>query len=282
MTALEDMAMIDVETDSNRHWNATVLQGITMLLRIGMAFAVATLLLIGSARAALIEGSSRSDLLFGADDDNLENPIIQPAGAANQSLTNTDVMDGRSGNDVMIGLLGADVMHGGPGHDILVGGTEQGAPPNSDVMYGDEGRDVALWRGGDGSDVFVGGPGPDTLVMGAIDRDANNIPVISPAAGRYEATGLPTADVTGQNGFCTLEDVRDQELGYDFLVRFFVKSTGALAVTMRVAEVEQVFCTSETAAAITFADLREPNPSFVEIPLEEVAEISETVAQIVR
>ena len=113
--------------------------------------------------------------------------------------------------------------------------------------------------------MFIGGPGADALVMGAIDRDANNIPVIVPATGRYKQTGLPTADVTGQNGFCTLEDVRDQDLGYDFLVRFFVKSTGALAVTIRVAEVEQVFCTSQTAAAITFADLRDANPAFVEV-----------------
>jgi hypothetical protein len=88
--------------------------------------------------------------------------------------------------------------------------------------------------------------------------------------------------VTGQPGFCTLEDVRDQELGYDFLVRFFLKSTGALAVTIRVADVEQVFCTSQTAAAITFADLRDASPAFVEVSLDEVAEQSRTVRQIIR
>jgi hypothetical protein len=51
---------------------------------------------------------------------------------------------------------------------------------------------------------------------------------------------------------------------------------------MRVADVEQVFCTSRTAAAITFADLRDASPDFVEISLDEVAEQSETVRQIVR
>jgi hypothetical protein len=209
--------------------------------------------------------------------------VIQPTdGAPNQSLNNADVMDGKQGDDVMIGLLGSDTMRGGQGDDVLVGGTEQGTQPNSDVMYGDNGDDVSVWRGGDGSDAFIGGNGVDALVMGAIDRDANNIPVISPASGRYEETGLPTADVTGQNGFCTLEDVRDQDLGYDFLVRFFVKSTGALAVTIRVASVEQVFCTSRTAAAVTFADLREPYPAFVEVSLDEVAELSGTVRQIIR
>lgn len=65
-------------------------------------------------------------------------------------------------------------------------------------------------------------------------------------------------------------------------MRFLVKSTGALAVTMRVSGVEQVFCTSETAAPITCADLREASPEFVEVSLDEVAELSATVAQIVR
>ena len=239
-------------------------------------------MLVGSARAALIQGTNDSDLLFGADDDNLQNPLIQPAGASNQSLNNTDVMDGKNGDDVMIGLLGNDTMRGGRGNDVLVGGTEQFTQPNSDVMFGDEGDDVAVWRPGDGSDVFIGGRGTDALVMGAIDRDASNIPKIAPATGRYEKTGLPTADVTGQPGFCTLEDVRGEKLGYDFLVRFFLKSTGALAVTIRVAGVEQVFCTSQRAAAITFADLHDASPAFAEVSLDEVGDLNETVRQIIR
>jgi Ca2+-binding RTX toxin-like protein len=182
----------------------------------------------------------------------------------------------------MIGLLGSDTMRGGPGDDVLIGGTEQGVAPNSDIMYGDDGRDVSVWRGGDGSDAFIGGRNTDALVMGAIDRDALNVPVIVPATGRHRRTGLPTADVTGQNGFCTLEDVRGQGLGYDFLVRFFLKTTGALAVTIRVAEVEQVFCTSETEAAITFADLRQASPAFVEVSLDEVARLNDTVRKIIR
>ncbi|HKA15440.1 MAG TPA: hypothetical protein VKH41_10525 [Myxococcota bacterium] len=275
--------MIEVDTRSNHHRIATALWGLAMLLRVAMAFAVATLLLIGSARAALIEGTDHGDLLFGADDDNQQNPIVQPAGvAANQSLNDTDVMDGKGGDDVMIGLLGGDVMHGGKGDDVLVGGTEQFTQPNSDIMFGDDGDDVALWRPGDGSDVFIGGRGVDALVMGAIDRDAHNVPVIVPATGKYEKTGLPTADVSGQAGFCTLEDLRGQGLGYEFLVRFFLKSTGALAVTIRVAGVEQVFCTSQSAARITFADLREANPAFAEVSLDEVAELNSTVRQIIR
>ena len=274
--------MIDAKTAGYRVGIATALRGLATLLRIAIAVTVGALLVVGHARAALVEGTNGSDLLFGADDDNQQNPAIQPSGAPNQSLDDTDVIEGNRGNDVLIGLLGSDVMRGGPGNDVIVGGTEQATQPNSDVMYGDGGRDVAIWRGGDGSDVFIGGNGVDALVMGTIDRDANNVPVIVAATGRHAKTGLPTADVTGQNGFCTLEDVRDQALGYDFLVRFFLKSTGALAVTMRVAEVEQVFCTSQAAQAITFADLERRNPAFVEISPDDVADQNDTVAEIIR
>jgi len=267
----------------NENTNHTMTaRGPAMLLSIAMAIMLGVLLLQGSANAALIEGSDAADLLFGADDDNSENPVIQPEGASDQSLANADVMDGNKGNDVMIGLLGSDTMRGGKGSDVIVGGTEQATLPNSDIMFGNDGHDVNIWRGGDGSDVFIGGRGIDALVMGTIDRDANNVPVIVPATGRYEETGLPTADVTNQGGFCTLEDVRESDLGYDFLVRFFLKSTGALAVTIRVAEVEQVFCTSETVAAITFADLLEADPAFSEVSLEDVAELNTTVREIIR
>src|SRR5690606_9716253 len=114
--------------------------------------------------------------------------------------------------------LGSDVQRGGPGHDILVGGTEQGNPPNSDVQFGDFGNDVSIWAPGDGSDAFVGGPGRDAQIFGVIDRDANNIPTLSdPVEGFPE--GVPTADVTGQGGFCTLERVQDVNFGYEWLVR---------------------------------------------------------------
>jgi Ca2+-binding RTX toxin-like protein len=274
--------MMNEKIAVNRVRIETALWGIATLLRIAVAIGLVTAMLLGSAQAALVEGTNQGDLLFGRDDDNQQNPVIQPAGASNQSLNNTDVIEGKHGDDVLIGLLGSDVMRGGPGDDVIVGGTEQATQPNSDIMYGDAGRDVAIWRGGDGSDVFIGGRGVDALVMGTIDRDGNNVPVIVPVRGRYAKTGLPTADVTGQNGFCTLEDVRGQDLGYDFLVRFFLKTTGALAVTMRVAEVEQVFCTSQAAQAITFADLEDSTPAFVEISHDEAFDLNETVGQIIR
>jgi hypothetical protein len=236
----------------------------------------------GAAHAASVEGTNGDDLLFGLDDDNPANAQIQPAGAVNQSLDNADVMDGRGGDDVLIGLAGSDAMLGGTGDDILVGGTEQGVTPNSDVMIGGPGDDVSLWRGGDGSEVFLGGRGTDALVFGSIDRDANNIPVLTPVGGRHARTGIPTADVTGQGGFCTVERVQDPDAGYEFLVRFFLRATGALAVTVRTAGVEQMFCTSQAGGEITFADLTDANPAFVVVAPEAVKSLNPLVAKIIR
>jgi hypothetical protein len=230
-------------------------------------------------------GTNGDDVLIGLDDDNKANPAIQPADPAdlaNQSLDNTDVLLGNNGDDVLIGLLGSDVMDGGPGNDILIGGTEQFNTPNSDTMIGGAGNDIALWRGGDGSEAFLGGRGVDALIFGNIDKDADNVPVLSPATGRHAKTGLPTADLTSQGGFCTLERVLDPDFGYEFLVRFFIRATGRLAVTLRTSQVEQVFCTSEAGRAITFADLTQPDPAFVEVTPDEVHALNATVAKIIR
>jgi len=238
-----------------------------------------------TTQAALIEGSNKPDVLIGADDDNLNNLEIQPAGtAANQSMDNADVLLGNQGNDVIIGLRGSDTMHGGPGSDILVGGLEGGTTnPKSDVVFGDEGNDISIWAGGDGSDAFKGGLGRDALVLATVDRNGI-VPILSDAVPGFP-NGVPTANATGQAGFCTLEQVAaGSSLGYAFLVRFFSKAAGnALLATMRVSDdVEQVFCTSETSASITFADLTEANPAFVEVSLGQVEELNHAVANIIR
>jgi len=246
----------------------------------------ATVLLYATpAKAAYQEGTGRDDVIIGADDDNRNDTEIQPAGtAANQSLDNADVQVGLRGDDVLIGMLGSDTQLGGPGNDILIGGTEGGQAPNSDVQIGDSGNDVAIWRGGDGSDFFDGGDGPrDALVFGTIDRDPNGVPALSPVSGRHASTGLPTANVTGQAGFCTLERVEDAaRRGFEFLVRFFSRATGALLVTVRTRQVEQVFCTTEAGGGVTFADLTTSDPAFVETPLSSVPALNPTVAQIIR
>ena len=232
--------------------------------------------------AALLDGrDNRAQVLTGRDDDNVDNPVIQPAGvAANQSLNNTDVVLGEGKNDVLIGLLGSDVMDGGSGKDIILGGTEQGTAPNSDVMFGRTGNDVNVWAPGDGSDAFLGEQGKDALVFGVIDRE-NNVPTLSPPRRDFPR-GVPTAEVTDSPGFCTIEKVTNASLGYEFLARFFVRATGNLAVTIRVTDVEQVFCTSEAGGAITFADLTRNHPQFVEIPAHRVDNLNQTVDWIIR
>jgi Ca2+-binding RTX toxin-like protein len=253
---------------------------------------IATALMLGlglhasTIQAAYQVGSNRSDVVIGSDDDNQNDPEIQPAGvAANQSLNNADTLLGGRGDDILIGMLGSDVLLGGPGDDVLIGGIERGSQPNSDIQFGDTGSDIALWQGGDGSDLFDGGSGPrDALVFGTIDRDsATDVPIISPVDGRHRETGLPTANVTGQGGFCTVEAVQDPAArGFEFLVRFFSKANGNLLVTVRTRDVEQVFCTAQDTAAIAFADLTQPKPDFIEIAPGAVRDVNSDVARIIR
>lgn len=255
-------------------------------LRIAAALGLTLALLASSAHGAQVFGTGRSDVLIGRDDDNVNDPEIQPAGvAANQSLNNADVLIGGHGDDVLIGMLGSDVLLGDSGDDILIGGIERGTQPNSDIQRGGRGNDVALWAGGDGSDLFDGGPGrADALVFGTIDRDSTtNVPILSPVTGRHQRTGLPTANVTGQAGFCTLDPVADPDArGFEFLVRFFSKANGNLLVTVRTHDVEQVFCTARDSATVTFADLTAPYPAFVEIELDDVPKLNRDVALMIR
>jgi hypothetical protein len=237
---------------------------------------------IQPTQAALVVGGDDPQPLIGPDDDNEDNPVIQPADAeVNQSLNNTDILNGGPENDVIIGLLGNDVLQGGGNSDITIGGTEQGEGPNSDIIFGNDWDDVNIWAPGDGSDAYIGGSGTDAQVFGVIDRDDNNVPTLTGTASGFPY-GIPTADVTGQGGFCTLERVEDDTLGYEFLVRFFGRATGNLAVTIRLAEVEQVFCTSEEGGQITYADLTGDNPEFAVVALEDVEGLNELVAQIIR
>jgi len=234
--------------------------------------------------AASLERGDGDQVVIGRDDDNIDNPKIQPPGTvANQSLNNTDILSSGAGNDVLIGLLGSDVMQGGEDGDILVGGTEQFVAPNSDVMFGGLGNDTSIWAPGDGSDAFLGGAGAlDAQVFGVIDRNANNVPTREGEAPGF-ARGVPTAEVTGSPGFCTLERIgAANSLDYDYLVRFFVRSTGDLAVTVRLEDTEQVFCTSRAGGAITFANLTRDEPRFREVSLSRVRDLNPTVRGIIR
>jgi hypothetical protein len=239
------------------------------------------------AWAANQVGTSDSDVLTGLDDDNVNNPVIQPPGtAANQSLNNTDIQVGGRGHDILIGLQGNDVQLGDDGDDILIGGPEGGtAPPNSDVQFGGRGKDISIWAPGDGSDAFIGGQGLDVQVVGLIDRVAPGalVPLLSNPTNKYPQ-GRPSVNVSGLNATCTLERVADTDpdLGFEFLLRFR-NAAGGIVVTIRLSEVEQVICPNlGQVGTILFADLTDQNPQFVAIPLDELPHQSQLVGEIIR
>jgi len=238
---------------------------------------------VSVTQAALIEdGKGGPQLLIGRDDDRQNNVAIQAGAGADQSLSRTDVMVGGSGNDVMFGLNGNDVMDGGPGQDIILGGPDggpaPGGPPNSDIMFGGPGNDVNLWAPGDGSEAFIGGQGRDALIFGATDRDAAEAAGVQLTFGVPGfPQGIPTADVTSLTQFCTLEV--SPLPGYEFLVRFR-NAAGNIIVTVRVSEVEQVFCSQ--GGSITFADLTAPSPAFVVVSHQEVEALNSLVGAMIR
>ena len=179
-------------------------------------------------QAALIQAGAGPQLLIGLDDDNRDNTAVQADAVANQSLDRTDILTGGAGNDVMFGLNGDDVIEGGQGRDIILGGPDGGAapggPPNSDVMFGGQGNDVNLWAPGDGSEAFIGGPGRDAIIFGATDREVDpdpttgvRLPTLLYGVDGFPQ-GIPTANVSGLNNFCTIEP--SPVADFDYLVRF--------------------------------------------------------------
>jgi hypothetical protein len=218
-----------------------------------------------SANAALQPGSVVNDVLIGRDNDNAANAFIQPAGVtAKQHLEDTDVLTGGPGHDLLIGLKGSDVLTGGSGDDVLVGGNERGVAPNSDVVLGESGDDINIWAPGDGSDLFSAGSGRDVQVMAPFVLDAANQPALFWQNGRR----LPHVVADKQPAFtCTVDAVpAAQNLGVDYLVRFF--ANGNLAVTIRLDDAEKVVCPSANPGKVTVADLTSSHPTLlVERPL---------------
>jgi hypothetical protein len=255
-----------------------------------LAVAIASAMTATAQASGAAAQTTRPQLLIGADDDRQDNAALQAGAATNQSLNRTDIIIGGPANDVMFGLNGNDFMDGRAGRDIILGGpdggTPPGGPPNSDIMFGGADNDVNLWAPGDGSEVFIGGSGSrDALVFGATDREA----VADPVTGVKLPTlltgvpgfphGIPTADVSGVTSFCTVEASPLPE--YQYLVRF-LGAAGNLIVTLRVSGVEQVFCSGQGGGAITFADLRDPYPSFVVVSHQEVRQLNSLVGRMIR
>ena len=237
-----------------------VIAGLLVLL------VVAVLALSSTAQAALQRGGTAGDVIIGRDNDNAANTFIQPANvAAKQHLDNTDVLEGNAGGDLLIGMLGGDVLDGAAGKDILIGGVENFVAPNSDVIRGGTDNDINIWAPGDGSDLFAGGSGYDVQIFAPILLQDGKPALVW--AGPY-GRRIPQVSIDNKPQFTCRIDVvpASQQLGVQFVTRFF--ANGALAVTVRQQEVEQVLCPSPNAGKVLVADLTSAHPTtFVERPL---------------
>jgi hypothetical protein len=263
------------------------------MLLAGLSFAfVAVALRAHPSQAAFADGGKKAhdgkrahddkkpQLLIGLDDDRQDNPDIQAGAGANQSLNRTDVLLGGDGNDVLFGLNGNDVIDGGPGQDIILGGPDglppPGGPPNSDIMFGGPGDDVNLWAPGDGSEAFFGGPGIDALIFGSTDREGGvGLPTLFFGVPGFPQ-GIPTANVSGLSNFCTVEP--SPLPAYDYLVRF--RGAAGIIVTIRVRDVEQVFCSQ--GGGIGFADLSQSSPAIVIVSQQDVQTLNPLVGAMIR
>lgn len=96
-------------------------------------------LILGTAQADTLQGTSGSDVMFGFGGD--------------------DLLEGNDGDDFIWGGQGNDTLRGGNGNDSLWGGS------GNDKMYGGNGDD-RLW-GGSGNDEIYGGSGSDRIVGGS-------------------------------------------------------------------------------------------------------------------
>jgi hypothetical protein len=206
-----------------------------------LAVAAGSGVFAGVASAHLIPGTPAKDVHVGTDTDNASNPFIQPPGVATRlHMANADVVFGRDNDDLLIGRRGNDTVVGGTGADILVGGPDRDHPANSsDVLLGDEGRDLALWAPGDGNDAIVGDVGRDTVVMGPLRLEGASL-----ALERFRDRWVPRADLGGQPGSsCEVISAPPEEhLGAQYLVRFVVD--GVPVGSARLKDVERLVCPS--------------------------------------
>ncbi len=216
-------------------------------------------------------GTSQADVTVGLDNDNADNPFVQPPGVvAKQHMDNTDVLFGRGNDDLLIGKLGGDTLLAGGGDDITVGGPEGFVAPNSDVLVGDRGNDVNIWAPGDGSDAFMGDGGRDSMVFAPFVTKPGGSLLLE----RFHGRKVPRVDIDGLPQFsCRIVDVPASErLGVDFLVRFNVDGTPA--VTVRQRDVERVLCPSPREGKVKVADLRDAHPRFHNVPLHDIGGVT--------
>ena len=232
----------------------------------------------------------------GADNNSIENPLIQPqdpalsGGGRDQTLQFGDVLIGKRRDDLLIGGLGTDVLISGRGDDVIIGGVEHFNPSNRDRAFGGKGNDIFIWKPGDGSDLWNGGKGHDIVILGLIGEvvDGNvEFKVIADQKTGEVAidpvTKLPKVDVSNSPGFCDVIDPSLShdtktglaELDLDHLVRFTIRgianafergdqdTDNGLRVTLHLKDVETLICTSRDGGLIEVIDLTSTPPRLI-------------------
>lgn len=238
--------------------------------RAAVAVLAATALVsaVATSSAGLVRpGTPGKDVTVGLDNDNADNVFIQPRGVSvPQHMDNADVLFGRANDDLLIGRLGADTLLGGRNDDILIGGPDDTASPSSDVLVGDEGRDISIWSPGDGNDAFVANDGSDTMIFAPIVTKSNGAILRT----RHDGRQVPRVVIDRQPDYtCTIVTVPARErLGSQFLVRFLVG--GEVVATVRQKDVERVLCPSPARGRAELADLTARRPHFREVRLNRV------------
>jgi hypothetical protein len=89
--------------------------------------------------------------------------------------------------------------------------------------------------------------------------------------------GIPRANVSGLSNFCTVEN--SPSPAFEHLVRFR-NAAGSILATVRVSEVEQVFCSQ--GGSIAFADLTAKTPAFTVVSLGDVETLNSLVRFMIR
>ena len=213
-------------------------------------------------------GTPGKDVHVGGDNDNADNPFIQPPGVtAKQHMDNTDLLFGRANNDLLIGKLGGDTLLGGEDNDILIGGPEK-APGAEQRRAGRRGGQRHQHLGAGRRQRRVRrqrGRGHDDLR--AVRGEGRTATCCSPATSGRK---VPHVDIDDQAAL-QLHDRRgppSEKLGFQFLVRFNVNGTPV--VTVRQKDVEKVFCPSPDAGKAMVADLTDRHPTFRNVWLSRV------------
>ncbi len=163
---------------------------------------------VGDFEIALIDGKDGNDTIYGA---NANANTGTTGGDAIQGGTGDDRIFGGSGDDTIDGGADFDYLDGGAGFDTVNGGSGDDTivASGGDTLFGDDGNDVFLAKGGP-SNIYDGGAGFDTILAAA-----NGNIVIESLTGveRIDAGAFATVNLTGLTTGGTLDFTNAELVG---------------------------------------------------------------------